>query len=84
MSTDYVDRTTDLIGRVEGAQLLPHAIRLLPGGEPVTLEQLAAAAGWFIEAGERALAAQTSAERDEQGSSAVTAAWTQAHPDGHI
>jgi alkylmercury lyase len=67
MSTHYVDQTTDLIRRVEGQQLLPHAIRLLAEGEPVTLEQLAATAGRSIEDIEAALAAQTSAERDDQG-----------------
>jgi alkylmercury lyase len=67
MSTDYVDQTTDLIGRVEGQELLPHAIRLLSAGEPVALGQLAAAAGWSVEDVEAALAAQTSAERDGQG-----------------
>jgi alkylmercury lyase len=67
MSTDYVEQTTALIGRVEGRELLPHAIRLLADGEPVALEQLAAAAGWSVEDVEAALGAQTSAERDDQG-----------------
>lgn len=67
MSTDYVEHTTALIGRVEGHELLPHAIRLLADGEPVALERLAAAVGWPVEDVEAALAAQTSAERDEQG-----------------
>jgi alkylmercury lyase len=67
MSIHYVDQTTDLIGRVEGAQLLPHAIRLLSDGEPVALAQLAAAAGWSVEDVEAELRAQTSAERDDQG-----------------
>jgi alkylmercury lyase len=67
MSTDYVEETTALIGRVEGQELLPHAIRLLSRGEPVALEQLAQAAGWTVENVEAALAAQTSAERDDQG-----------------
>ena len=67
MSSDYVEQTTALIGRIEGQELLPHAIRLLSGGEPVALEQLAAAAGWSVEDVEAALGAQTSAERDDQG-----------------
>jgi alkylmercury lyase len=67
MRTDYVEQTTALIGRVEGQELLPHAIRLLADGEPVALEQLAAAAGWSVGDVEAALAAQTSAERDSQG-----------------
>jgi alkylmercury lyase len=67
MSTDYVEQTTALIGRVEGQELLPHAIRLLSDGEPVALERLAAAARWSLEDVEAALAAQTSAERDDQG-----------------
>jgi alkylmercury lyase len=67
MSTDYVEQTTDLIGRVDGRELLPHAIRLLAEGEPVASERLAAAAGWSVENVEGALAAQTSAERDDQG-----------------
>jgi alkylmercury lyase len=67
MSTDYVEQTTDLIGRVEGQELLPHAIRLLSNGEPVSSERLAAAAGWSVEDVEAELRAQHSAERDEQG-----------------
>jgi alkylmercury lyase len=67
MSTDYVEETTALIGRVEGQELLPHAIRLLSDGEPVALEQLAEAAGWSVEDVEAALAVQTSAERDDEG-----------------
>jgi alkylmercury lyase len=67
MSIDYVERTTALIGRVEGTELLPHAIRLLSDGEPVALERLAEAAGWSVEDIEAALTVQTSAERDDQG-----------------
>ena len=67
MSTDYVAQTTTLIERVEATDLLPHAIRLLSDGEPVALERLAAAAGWSVEDVERELAAQISAERDDQG-----------------
>jgi alkylmercury lyase len=67
MSTHYIDQTTDLISRVEGQELLPHAIRLLAEGQPVAVEQLAATAGWSIDDVEAALAAQTSAERDAQG-----------------
>jgi alkylmercury lyase len=67
MSTDYVEQSTALIGRVEGRDLFPHAVRLLADGEPVALERLAAAAGWAVEDVEAALRAQTSAERDEQG-----------------
>jgi alkylmercury lyase len=67
MSTDYVEQTTALIGRVEATELLPHAIRLLSDGEPAALERLAEAAGWSVEDVEAALTAQTSAERDDQG-----------------
>jgi alkylmercury lyase len=67
MSTDYVEHTTSLIGRVPGFDLAPHAIRLLAEGQPVELEQLAAAAGWSIQEVGAALDAQTSAERDDQG-----------------
>jgi alkylmercury lyase len=67
MSIDYVEQTTALIGRVEGTELLPHAIRLLSDGEPVALERLAEAAGWSVEDIEAALTVQTSAERDDQG-----------------
>jgi alkylmercury lyase len=67
MSTDYVEQTTALIGRVEAQELLPHAVRLLADGEPVALEQLAAACGWPVEDVEAALSAQTSAERDDHG-----------------
>jgi alkylmercury lyase len=67
MSTDYVEQSIALIGRVEAQELLPHALRLLSEGEPVALERLAAAAGWSVEDVEAALSAQASAERDEQG-----------------
>jgi alkylmercury lyase len=66
MSTGYVEQTTDLIGRVAAKELLPHAIRLLSGGEPVALERLAAAAGRSVADVEAALRAQTSAERDDE------------------
>jgi alkylmercury lyase len=67
MSTDYVEQTTALVGRVEAQELLPHGIRLLSDGEPLELEQLAAAAGWSVEDVEAALDTQASAERDERG-----------------
>jgi alkylmercury lyase len=67
MSTDYIDRTAAVIGRIEGLELAPHAARLLANGEPVELEQLAAASGWSLEAVEAALDERTSAERDDQG-----------------
>ena len=46
MSVDYIERTTSLIRRVPGLELAPHAVRLLARGEPVELEQIAAASGW--------------------------------------
>jgi alkylmercury lyase len=67
MTTDYVDRSTSLIGRVHGLDLAPHAIRLLAKGEPVDLERLATASGWRVEDIDAALDEQTSAERDEHG-----------------
>jgi alkylmercury lyase len=67
MSTDYVERSTSLIGGVPGLQLAPHAVRLLAEGEPVELERLAQASGWALEAVEAALDAQTSVERDDRG-----------------
>jgi alkylmercury lyase len=67
MSTDYIDRTTAVIGRIEGLELVPHAARLLANGEPIELEQLAAASGWTVEAVEVGLDERTSAERDDQG-----------------
>jgi alkylmercury lyase len=67
MSKDYVERSTAVIGGVDGLELAPHAIRLLSDGEPVALEQLAAAASWSVDAVEVALGEQTSAERDDQG-----------------
>jgi alkylmercury lyase len=67
MSIQYVEQTTDLIRRVEGQELLPHAIRLLAGGEPVALERLAAASGLPVEAVEATLGEQLSAERDDDG-----------------
>jgi Helix-turn-helix domain of alkylmercury lyase/Alkylmercury lyase len=67
MSTEYIEQTTALIERIEGRELVPHAIRLLSGGEPVALEELAAAAGRSVEAVDAALKAQISAERDDRG-----------------
>jgi alkylmercury lyase len=67
MSTKYVDETTELIRSVEGEQLIPHAIRLLSEGEPVSVERLAAASGLTAEEVEGMLRDQVSAERDEQG-----------------
>jgi alkylmercury lyase len=67
MSTNYVKQTTALIGQVEGQELLPHAVLLLSEGAPVALEQLADAAAWPVEDVDAALAAQTSAERDDEG-----------------
>jgi alkylmercury lyase len=67
MSADYIEQTAALIDRVEGRELVPHAVRLLSEGEPVALAQLAAAAGWSVEEVEAALGAQISAERDDQG-----------------
>jgi hypothetical protein len=97
MSADYVEQTTAMIGRVEGQELIPHAIRLLADGEPVELPRLAAAVGWRLEDVEAALASELNAERDERGrvvgvgltghffsSRAATADWATAHPDGHV
>lgn len=67
MSTDYVERTVELIRKVEGQELLPHAIRLLSDGEPVEVERLAAASGLPVESVDAMLAEQASAERDEDG-----------------
>jgi hypothetical protein len=72
MSTDCVEQTTTLIGRVEGQVLPPHAIRLLSDGEPLALERLAAATGWSFDDVEAALAAQTSSAA---GSSRRTGRW---------
>jgi alkylmercury lyase len=67
MSTEYVERSAAVIGRIEGLELAPHAIRLLSEGEPVALERLAAAVGWALADVEAALGEQTSAERDDAG-----------------
>ena len=67
MSSDYVEQTTALIGRVAGREVLPHAVRLLADGAPVAVERLAAAGARSVEDVEVALAAQTSAERDDRG-----------------
>jgi len=67
MSTDYVQRSTAIISRIEGLELVPHAMRLLADGEPVALEELAAAAGRPLEEVEAALGEQTSAELDADG-----------------
>lgn len=50
-----------------GLELAPHAIRLLADGDPVALEQLAAASGRSVKGVEAALGEQTGAERDDQG-----------------
>jgi hypothetical protein len=49
MSTKYVDETTALIREVESQELIPHAIRLLSEGEPVSVERLATASGLTAE-----------------------------------
>ena len=67
MSTDYVERSTAIIGRIEGLDLVPHAARLLAEGEPVAIERLAAATGRPVDEIEAALGEQTSAERDADG-----------------
>jgi alkylmercury lyase len=67
MSTDYVERSTAIIGRIEGLGLVPHAARLLAEGEPVAIERLAAATGRPVDEIEAALGEQTSAERDADG-----------------
>jgi alkylmercury lyase len=67
MSTDYIERSTSLIGRVRGFELAPHAVRLLAAGEPVELEELASASGWPVQEVHAALDEQTSAERDDHG-----------------
>jgi alkylmercury lyase len=67
MSPDYVERSTAIINRIEGLELVPHAMRLLAEGEPVTLEDLAAAAGRPLEEVQVALGEQTSAELDADG-----------------
>jgi alkylmercury lyase len=67
MSTEYVERSTAIIRRIEGLELMPHAVRLVAEGEPVAIERLAAAAGRSVEDIEAALGEQTSAERDEDG-----------------
>ena len=66
MSSDYVERSMSLIGRVSGLELAPHAVRLLAEGEPVEIERLAAASGWPPDAVQAALDEQTSAERDDR------------------
>jgi alkylmercury lyase len=67
MGTEYVERSADVIRRIEGLELAPHAMRLLAEGEPVTLDQLAAAAGRPLADVETALGEQTSAEFDDAG-----------------
>ena len=67
MNTDYIERSTTIINRIEGLELVPHAMRLLAEGEPVALEELAAAAGRPLEEVHAALAERTSAEIDADG-----------------
>jgi alkylmercury lyase len=67
MSSDYVAVTLDLVERLDGFELTPHAIRLLAGGEPVALERLAAAAGHAVEDVAAALRGVGGLEWDDQG-----------------
>ena len=67
MSTEYIARSTTIINRIEGLELVPHAMRLLAEGEPVALEELAAAAGRPLEEVHAALGEQTSVELDADG-----------------
>jgi alkylmercury lyase len=67
MSTEYIERSTAIINGIEGLELVPHAMRLLAEGEPVALEELAAAARHSLEEVRAALGVQTSAELDSDG-----------------
>ena len=67
MSSEYIERSTDIVHRTEGLELVPYAMRLLADGEPVALEELAAAAGRPLEEVEAALGERTSAELDADG-----------------
>lgn len=67
MSRDYVGETVDLVERLAGFELTPHAIRLLAEGEAVPLERLAGASGHAIEDVEAALRGVGGVEWDEHG-----------------
>jgi alkylmercury lyase len=67
MSTEDIERSTAIINRIEGLELVPHAMRLLAEGEPVAPEALAAAAGRPLDEVQAALGEQTSVELDADG-----------------
>lgn len=67
MSTYYVEQTVELVERVDGFELAPHAMRLLSEGEPVSLERLAAVSGRAVDDVEAAVREAGGLERDEQG-----------------
>jgi alkylmercury lyase len=67
VSGDYVGETVDLVERLDGFELTPHAIRLLAEGEPVALERLGAASGHAVEDVEAALRGVGGVEWDEHG-----------------
>lgn len=65
--SEPVERTVDIIRRIEGNDLMPHVVRLLAEGEPVALDRLAEAAGIAIEEVRTVLAQHPAIEWDEQG-----------------
>jgi alkylmercury lyase len=67
VSSDYVGATVDLVERLDGFELTPHAIRLLAEGEPVALERLGATSGHAVEDVEAALRGVGGVEWDEHG-----------------
>lgn len=53
--------------QLAGFELIPHIVRLLAEGEPVTLDQLAAASSWPVQDVESALRRHRGVDWDEQG-----------------
>jgi alkylmercury lyase len=67
MSADDVSRNVATVEQIEGFQLLPHLVRLLAEGQPVALEELAAASSWPLPDIEAALRRQPAVDWDEHG-----------------
>ena len=63
------DAETDagIMASFEGAELFPHLVRLIARGKPVSVEELAAAAGWPARDVERLARSQPGTDWDEEG-----------------
>jgi hypothetical protein len=88
MSTDYVERSTSLIGCVPGLELAPHAVRPLAEGEPVQLERLDPPTAVVSALRPTGALADVRTATCHYGhffsSPAAAARWADEHPDGYI